>query len=131
MRSAPTPRPARSPLWRNVACAAVVLGALVFLFVVHRQRLTRLNYVSNSPYWSVDAPVTESGSPTGYAEGRRHLVVPGQHTASYFWIMRTQQAVTGRLTPHRVDSDNFPHGRASLDTSPYRWWLVGVAWLDH
>lgn len=108
-----------------------MLGALAFLFVVNRQRIQRLNYVSSSPYWSVDAPAGEAASPTGYAEGRRHRIVPGHHAAGYFWIMRTQQAVTGSLTPHHVAYDNFPAGRASLDTSPYRWWLTGVAWLDH
>jgi len=108
-----------------------VLGALVFLFAVNRQRIQRLNYVSNSPYWSVDAPVADSASPTGYAESRRHQIVPGHRASGYFWIMRTQQAVTGHLTPHHIDQDNFPNGLASLDTSPYRWWLTGVAWLDH
>lgn len=108
-----------------------MLGALAFLFVVNGQRIQRLNYVSNSPYWSVDAPTENATSPTGYTEGRRHRIVPGHHAAGYFWIMRTQQAVTGSLTPHHIGYDNFPAGLTSLDTSPYRWWLTGVAWLDH
>ena len=131
MPSSAASLPARSPLWRAVVWLALVLGALAFLLIVDRQRIRRIQYVSGSPYWSVDAPVEDAQSPTGYAGQRRQLVVPGHHTPSYFWIMRTQQVVAGNFTPHRVDYDNFPLGRASRDTSPYRWWLTGVAWLDH
>jgi len=131
MPSAPTPRPARPSRWRHFAWLAVVLGALAFLALLDRQRIQRLRYVSNSPYWSVDAPVADATSPTGYAERRRHMIVPGHHTPSYFWIGRTQEELSGTATPHRMDSDNFPSGRESADTSPYRWWLAGVARLDH
>ena len=131
MPSAPVSPTRRRSFWPSFAWAVVVLGALAFLFVVNRERMQRVDYVSGSPYWSVDAPVADANSATGYAGNRRHLIVPGHHAPGYFWIMRTQQAVTGNATPHRVAYDNFPTGRTSLDTSPYRWWLVGVAWLDH
>ena len=132
MPVAPTPPPARSPLWRHLAWAAVVVGALAFLLLVDRQRIQRLTYVTNSPYWSVDAPVEDATSPTGYAEQRRRMIVPGHHTPSYFWINRTQRDLSGAtVTAHHIDTDNFPAGRESTDTSPYRWWLTAVARLDH
>src|SRR6478736_2469456 len=132
MPSVSQAHPAAPPRWHRVAWAVVVLGALAFLLLVDRQRTQRVNYVSNSPYWSVDAPTEAASSPTGYAEQRRRLIVPGHHTPSYFWISRTQANLSGvALPPHHVDTDNFPTGRDSTDTAPYRWWLAGLARLDH
>jgi hypothetical protein len=132
MPAVPTPRPARPAFRRHLAWSAIVAAALAFLFLVDRQRLQRLHYVSGNPTWSVDAPVADAASPTGYAEGRRRLIVPGHHTPSYFWISQTQRALAGvAVPPHHVDSDNFPAGRESVETSPYRCWLMSLARLDH
>ena len=38
---------------------------------------------------------------------------------------------TGQWRIRQVDYYNAPLGREVRSTSPYRWWLGGVAWMDH
>lgn len=79
-----------------------------------------------------DSPAKDGDSPTGYALGRRHLVLPYEAADGCHWIMQTQQMfATGELRVRHVDCDNAPLGREVHWASPFRWWLGVVAWLHH
>ena len=76
-------------------------------------------------------PPAASGSPTGYADGSRHQLVPEHNTGSLQWIMQTQQQLSQRTWHVRhVDYDNAPFGREVRGSSAYRWWLAAVATID-
>jgi hypothetical protein len=105
-----------------VACALVIVPA--------RSRIGHVEEVSRLASPGPAAP--DAGSPTGYAGGGRLLILPGRGEASFHWIMETQQMLAGggarvRSTP----AENAPDGREVTTPSPYRWWLGGLARLDH
>jgi len=78
----------------------------------------------------VDLP--DAGSPTGYANGQRELIIPERNESSFHWIAQTQQMLArGEARVRHVDYENAPFGREVNSASPYRWWLGLVAWLDH
>ena len=58
--------------------------------------------------------------------------MPERNESSFGWIALTQQMFArGEGRVRHVDSDNAPFGREVNATSPYRWWLGFVAWVDH
>lgn len=98
----------------------------------NRIRAHRVDYVSDLSEWSVDNPVVESTSPSGYTGGYRRLIVPSHNTESYQWIAQTQQMFArGEWRVREVDYENAPLGREVHAASPYRWWLGLLAWLNH
>ena len=73
----------------------------------------------------------DANSPTGYADGKRWLIVPEHNNPSYQWIEETQLMLArGDWRVRHVDYENAPFGREVHSASPYRWWLVMIAWLD-
>jgi len=95
-------------------------------------RIRRVEGLSGRYGVTVDPPAADPASPTGYALGRRPLVLPEVGDDGYQWIMQTQAMLAGggwRI--HWVDYDNAPDGRAVHWASPYHWWLAVLAWADH
>lgn len=79
-----------------------------------------------------DDVALDSNSPTGYENSLRRLIVPGHNEASYRWIEQTQRMLArGEWRIRHVDNANAPMGHDISVTSPYRWWLGLVAWIDH
>jgi hypothetical protein len=91
-------------------------------------RLHHVKFVSNV---AKDEARVDAASPTGYADGKRWLIVPEHNNPTYQWIEETQLMVArGDWRVRRVDYENAPFGRDVHAASPYRWWLVFLAWLD-
>ena len=110
---------------------APVLACLFLIWTSH-VRSQRVDYVTGIAEWSVDEPVPDPASATGYAGGVRRLLVPGNNHGSYQWIVQTQQMLArGDWRVRHVDYDNAPQGRESHAPSLYRWWLGAVAGVDH
>jgi hypothetical protein len=110
----------------------VLLFACVLLVWMDIGRLRRVEYVSGLAVRTQPVHAAEAASWTGYTNGMRKLIVPERNEASFGWIAQTQQMIArGELRLRHVDYDNAPTGRAVDATSPYRWWLGGVAWVDH
>ncbi len=79
---------------------------------------------------AVDAPAIDPASPTGYAGGRRSILLPAADTAH--WVMQTQTMIArGEWRIRHVDYDNAPDGREVHWAAPFHWWLAGLAWIDH
>ena len=107
--------------------ALIVAGGFLVWLNLVRER--RVEYISGLVGAEV---VVDAASPTGYAGGLRHLIVPEHNNDSYQWIAQTQQMLArGEWRIRHVDYDNAPLGREVRTPSPYRWWLGLVAWLDH
>ena len=70
-----------------------LIGALAFLFWTDRVQVGRVLYVSGL---AGEGAVVNAASPTGYAEGRRGLLLPGHSDRSYRWVMETQQMFARR-----------------------------------
>jgi len=113
-----------SRLWLLIpACA------LGFLTWTNYERGQRAAYVTNTDR---EDAVVDAASPTGYAGGKRWLIVPAHDNRSYQWIAETQQMLARREWRVRhVDYDNAPFGREVHASSLYRWWLGLIAWCDH
>lgn len=123
MSISPPTRPS-SPVWLIILVLAVV--SLIWTDYV---RIQRADYVSKLDRENVSI---DPRSPTGYAEGRRWLIVPEQNLHSYQWISQTQQMLAeGTIRVHRVTQENAPLGRQVYAPSPYRWWLGALAKVDH
>ena len=92
-------------------------------------RMQRVEYVTNTDN---EEAVVDATSPTGYAGGKRWLIVPEHNNRSYQWIAETQQMLARQEWRVRhIDYENAPFGRAVHSASPYRWWLGLLAWGDH
>lgn len=118
-------------LLRHAWWVAAVLAA-VLIYWINGPRIERVEYLSNTAGWSVEAPEPDAQSPTGYAGGLRRIIVAGHHNPSYAWIAQTQQTIAeGKFRLRHIDYDNAPEGRETHATSPYRWYLTALAWVDH
>jgi len=114
--------PARS-WWLIPFCAVVFVGWTSY------ERARRVAYVTNTDREEAKVDAT---SPTGYAGGKRWLIVPEHNNRSYQWMAETQQMLAqGDWRVRHVDYENAPLGRAVHSASPYRWWLGLLAWCDH
>jgi len=112
------------------AWVAVLLVAIAWLIWTSATQIERIDFVSQLAGGS--QVELEDDSPTGYEDGVRVLIVPGNNHESYQWIAQTQLMLAGGTWRLRhVDYDNAPFGRAVFSASPYRWWLAVVAWIDH
>lgn len=130
---APPSPPARSR-WSPSAWLWLIVLLVAAAAVVRNDwiRAKRVAYVSNLTEWSVDDPMVDTASPTGYGGGLRRLIVPHHSNESYEWLAQTQQMFARReWRVRRVDYENAPNGREVHAPSPYRWWLGLVAWVDH
>ncbi len=113
------------------AWVIVPVAALGFLLWVDHARIGRVKYVSNLAGRAA-AGTVDAASPTGYPNGQRELIVPERSERSFGWIAQTQQMFARHeWRVRRVDYENAPVGREVTASSPYRWWLGAVAWLDH
>lgn len=128
MTNASTPsRAIRLAAW--LAFSAVLLGFVLWDATVRTEHILKL---TGSFGVTVDAPAIDPASPTGYADGRRALVIPGGSADTAHWIIQTQDMIQrGDWRLHHVDSDNAPKGREVHWAAPYHWWLATLAWVDH
>lgn len=95
-------------------------------------RVQRIDHVSMLPGRAEATDVIDPGSPTGYANRQRELILPQRNEDGFHWIAQTEQMFArGEWRVRHTDYDNAPAGRAVFQASPYRWWLGTVAWLDH
>lgn len=115
-----------SRLWLLVpACA------LAFLAWTTSQRLTHLAAVNALIPWTSAAAPIDARSSTGYVGGQRALIVPERNEKSFEWIAQTQESIAhGTFQLHHIDYENVPNGRAVHSTSPYRWWLTALTYID-
>ncbi|MEO7412696.1 MAG: hypothetical protein ABIZ81_05005, partial [Opitutaceae bacterium] len=105
------------------------LCACGFLVWTNIERARRVDAVTNTDR---EGAVADAASPTGYADGKRWLIVPEHNNRSYQWISETQQMLArDEWRLRHVDYENAPFGREVHAASPYRWWLGLVAWLEH
>jgi len=103
--------------------------ALAFITWADYARLRRVEFVS---YAGTKDALIDPESPTGYADGKRWLVVPEHDNPTYQWIEETQLMLArGEWRVRSVDYENAPFGRDVHSASPYRWWLVLLARLGH
>ncbi len=117
----------RRGVWIGVL-AIVTVGIIWDAMVRSRHVLE----VSASYGVAVDAPAIAPESPTGYALGRRSMVLPAGASDTYHWIMQTQTMIArGDWRIRWVDYDNAPLGREVHWAGPFHWWLAGLAWADH
>jgi hypothetical protein len=115
--------------WVAVAVLAAVTGFVLWDAAV---RVRHVLAVTASYGVTVDNPATVPASPTGYADGRRSLVMPLGAADTAHWIMQTQMMLaSGEWRVRRVDYDNAPDGREVHWAAPFHWWLAGLAWIDH
>jgi hypothetical protein len=113
-----------SRAWMIVLCFA-----LGFLIWTNYDRVKRVETVTNTDR---EGAVADPTSLTGYAEGKRWLIVPEHNNRSYQWIAETQQMLArGEWRVRWIDYENAPLGREVHSASPYRWWLGLIAWCDH
>lgn len=126
--------PRASSLTARLAAHAwwmLLLGALGVFWLATERRIARVEALTDSPTWSVDAPQRDAFSQTGYERGQRKLIVPGHHDPSYMWIREAQlSAEQGSLRLRHIGYDAPPDGRAISRTAPYRWWLVTIGLLQ-
>ena len=116
--------PYRARLW-----LVSLICAISFITWSDYRRIQRVELISSMLAESTEIDAT---SPTGYANGKRWLIVPEHNFHSYEWIAETQQLLatkTWRLW--RVESENAPLGRDVHSASPYRWWLALIAEIKH
>jgi hypothetical protein len=114
-------------LW--VIAPAIALGFLVWCDGARVQRVERVCALAGR---AQPAGVADAGSPTGYPDAQRELVVPEANENSFDWMAQTQQMFSrGEARVRRVDYENAPDGRPVSSASPYRWWLGLVAWISH
>ena len=124
----------RSPMSFLSRCSAhawilILLGAFGFIAWSDYGRAQRVDYVTHTDQ---EEAVIDAASPTGYADGKRWIIVPEHHNRSYQWIAETQQMLAQKEWRVRhIDSENAPYGRDVHSASPYRWWLGLIAWCEH
>jgi hypothetical protein len=120
MRS-PFPLPRRVWLLFPACC-------LVFMAWSDHIRLHHVKFVSNV---AKEEARVDASSATGYADGKRWMIVPEHNNPTFQWIEETQLMLAkGDWRVRRVDYENAPFGRDVHAASPYRWWLAFLAWLD-
>jgi predicted negative regulator of RcsB-dependent stress response len=120
----------RQPPWIFCRVWIIILFATCTLLLwLHFDRARQVEHVSSL----VDVQATvDAASPTGYASGRRNLIVPEHNSDSYQWVAQTQQMLANKeWRVRQVNYDNAPNGRPVFSASPYRWWLGLIALLDH
>lgn len=121
--------PARTSRWFTVGCVVAVLLASVLAIAFAWSRITQVDFVTAQDQ---DPPRSDAASSTGWAGGTRALIVPAHAFEGYDWTMQTQRMLQlheWRLS--QVDYDNAPEGRAVHGAAIFRWYLGGLAWVNH
>jgi len=102
---------------------------LAFIAWADYGRMLRVDFVSRV---ASEESRIDADSVTGYADGKRWLVVPEHNNPTYQWIEETQLMLArGDWRVRSVDYENSPFGREVHAASPYRWWLLAVGWCYH
>src|SRR5471030_2969060 len=120
--------------WRKIFPPRLwAVALLAMMAIVATDTLVRLHSTWNLTAGSRNlAPVTDASSPSGYAAGQHELVLPYIGMDGYHWVMQTQQMLgDGNWRVRHVDYDNAPDGREVHWSSLFRWWLAGLAEVDH
>ena len=113
----------------SFAWLIIPISAVLFVSWLNHVRIQRVKFVSAI---AAEEAVVDATSPTGYAGGRRWLIVPEHNNPSYQWMAETQQMLARHEWRVRhIDYENAPAGREVFTASPYRWWLGLLAWVDH
>ena len=87
----------------------IPLCAVGFLVWTNLERAQRAEQVTNTDR---EEAVVDAASPTGYAGGKRWLIVPEHNNRSYQWISETQQMLThGQWRVRHLEYENAPFGR--------------------
>ena len=109
-----------------------VLGLVLgFLLWDTRSRDQHVQLITQSYGVTVAAPATDAGSITGYASGRRSLILPDRSLDGYHWIMQAESMIAeGQWRVRHVDYDGVPQGRDVHWAAPFHWWLIGLAWIE-
>lgn len=120
-----------SALRRHAGWVVVLVAVVAFIARDARLRRAATLDLSNRYGVTVDAPLRDPRSATGYAGGVRSLILPGRSLDGYHWIAQTQTMVAdGAWRVRHVSYDNAPRGRDVHWAQPFRWWLVVLAGLD-
>lgn len=107
---------------------AVPIGALGFILWATWVRIERVEFVTRT---AQEGAAVDARSPTGWAGGKRWLIVPEHNNPTYQWIEETEQMLAAHdWRIRRIAYENSPIGRDVQSASPYRWWLVAVGWLE-
>lgn len=122
-----TPQRIRAGTW-----VAVLALVLVFVTWDNVSRSGHILGISDAYGVTVDPPALDPNSPTGYASGRRSMILPQGAADTAHWIMQTQSMIAaGDWRVRHVDYDHAPEGREVHWAAPFHWWLAGLAWADH
>ncbi len=126
-RSSTTPSRAHPAIWLVPLIAAIALVMWDAIRQAHHFRHLSADYKV-----AVHAPLPDAVSPTGFADGRRHIAYPSRWIDGQHWIVQTRQMLSeDGLRIRTVEHDNAPHGRSVHWGSPFRWWLATCAWIEH
>lgn len=112
----------------------LVALAFLLLWVMWDARAVTKHTLETSAQYgvAVDAPAVDPRSATGYADGRRSLLLPAGEADTAHWIMQTQAMIAhGDWRIRHVDYDNSPRGREVHWAAPLHWGLAALAWIDH
>ena len=105
----------------------VPIGALAFVVWTAGVRIERVEFVTRT---AQEGATVDARSPTGWADGKRWLIVPEHNNPTYQWIEETQLMLARHgWRIRRIAYENSPIGRDVQSASPYRWWLVAVGSL--
>lgn len=108
--------------------------ALVMAFVIWDAIVRDRHIVDLSANYgvTVDAPLQDVQSLTGYEGGRRSMLLPEAGEDTAHWVMQTQAMIAdGEARVRNVAYDNAPRGREVHWASPVHWGLAALAWIDH
>ncbi|HEU5079092.1 MAG TPA: hypothetical protein VFT72_07755 [Opitutaceae bacterium] len=93
-------------------------------------RMSRVLRVTHAG--QAEGPIIDPTSATGYAEGKRWLIVPEHHNPTYQWIQETQQMFArGEWRIRHINYENAPEGREVHASSPYHWYIAALSWCHH
>lgn len=123
--SAGFPSDSRPILW--ILC---VVSIVAFSLWESHTRSDRIRMVSDQDWAYRGSTEPVAHSPTGYALGERHTVLPFR-VDDMHWIMHTQElAAEGNWRLRHVVYDNAPEGREAHWSSAYSWWIRLLASID-
>lgn len=75
-------------------------------------------------------PPVDPGSPTGYADGMRRVIMPRGVDGCY-WIMNAQRmAHEGKWRVRQMPDDNLPSGREMHWSHLFLWRLILLGWIS-
>lgn len=126
--AAPTASPVTNPSrWSRYGWVLLAVLACLLAGWAHALRIKRVQFVSAIGEASAAAAGAESTAPW-----QPKLIVPQHDNTSFEWLAQTREMFNRHeWRIRRVDYENAPIGHELEGTSPYRWWLGLLAWVDH